>query len=114
MRSFFGAIEDWNTPPLQDDGPSTDCDRSSGRSRIGTHPRSRTTAPLQIAIVLRGDRGLEPAAAPIIGAGAIAIVLRGDRGLERSRQRQSELKRGIAIVLRGDRGLEPRLNGDRW
>ena len=84
----------------------TDCDRSSGRSRIGTqnllHARQRDL----IAIVLRGDRGLEqyhgpgikPHSAlrsffgaiedwnsnltPEVGAALIAIVLRGDRGLE--------------------------------
>ena len=62
----------------------------------------------KIAIVLRGDRGLEPALAisPLI-AFRIAIVLRGDRGLELLTQDRPDRFQGIAIVLRGDRGLEP-------
>ena len=37
-----------------------DCDRSSGRSRIGTGTELRCLRKLKaIAIVLRGDRGLE-------------------------------------------------------
>ena len=38
-----------------------DCDRSSGRSRIGTVRSSAMVIESpDIAIVLRGDRGLEP------------------------------------------------------
>ena len=36
----------------------------------------------------------------------IAIVLRGDRGLELLKAKLSNLPTPIAIVLRGDRGLE--------
>ena len=81
MRSFFGAIEDWN---------STD-DRDSG---------------LSIAIVLRGDRGLEQMLLGTFSDQNIAIVLRGDRGLELYFRRRPLSIMEIAIVLRGDRGLE--------
>ena len=62
---------------------------------------------MDIAIVLRGDRGLELTAtnntALLI---EIAIVLRGDRGLEHLSHAPNR-QLDIAIVLRGDRGLEP-------
>ena len=62
LRSFFGAIEDWNF--------------SMPMAAIATK---------NIAIVLRGDRGLEQeyeySSLPCL---EIAIVLRGDRGLEQS------------------------------
>ena len=45
LRSFFGAIEDWNFVAVALGLLTVDCDRSSGRSRIGTktqlHPRLR-------------------------------------------------------------------------
>ena len=41
-----------------------------------------------------------------IGRDEIAIVLRGDRGLEQFFLCLSQLRMSIAIVLRGDRGLE--------
>ena len=109
-----------------------DCDRSSGRSRIGTLLRLVGREWVPIAIVLRGDRGLEPESlhsppipihcdrssgrsrigtAPSLlcnGYGLlIAIVLRGDRGLELSIFKFNLIPESIAIVLRGDRGLEP-------
>ena len=85
LRSFFGAIEDWNQSL-----------KALGHSQT------------QIAIVLRGDRGLEqnyhhynktrgqglrsffgaiedwnsPASNRSVNSNATAIVLRGDRGLE--------------------------------
>ena len=62
LRSFFGAIEDWNpVVRILIAIAGKDCDRSSGRSRIGTvqfSPKHWVTR--WIAIVLRGDRGLEP------------------------------------------------------
>ena len=108
LRSFFGAIEDWNHGDVQ------------------FFPTAA-----HIAIVLRGDRGLEPAGTvfsekaielrSFFGAIEdwnstklgkfsrtrwIAIVLRGDRGLERTASNQWGKSFLIAIVLRGDRGLE--------
>ena len=62
-----------------------------------------------IAIVLRGDRGLEHGSCLIDYASLkITIVLRGDRGLEQVEEEfePNEIT-DIAIVLRGDRGLEP-------
>ena len=60
LRSSFGAIEDWNL----------------ARSPSGLYL-------CLIAIVFRGDRGLEPPLLTGVGAGfKIAIVFRGDRGLE--------------------------------
>ena len=60
LRSFFGAIEDWNKGK-QDftDRLGKHCDRSSGRSRIGTQNARTYYSEILIAIVLRGDRGLE-------------------------------------------------------
>ena len=68
-----------------------------------------TFSDQNIAIVLRGDRGLElyfrrrP-----LSIMEIAIVLRGDRGLEQPGTVALLLRSSfeIAIVLRGDRGLE--------
>ena len=105
------------------------CDRSSGRSRIGTRRISMMRSIVNIAIVLRGDRGLELLEYRLPSGPSIAIVLRGDRGLEldliseagqaidcdrssgRSRigtiyLNSNKMRRFIAIVLRGDRGLE--------
>jgi hypothetical protein len=45
---------------------------------------------------------------------AIAIVLRGDRGLEQLLVMPVWEGRSIAIVLRGDRGLEPSGSGNRY
>ena len=67
LRSFFGAIEDWNIP----------------------EPWTRN--PSFIAIVLRGDRGLEQQGICKHGYAVlnyIAIVLRGDRGLEQNSSQQ--------------------------
>ena len=36
LRSFFGAIEDWNKLIARSTASELYCDRSSGRSRIGT------------------------------------------------------------------------------
>ena len=60
LRSFFGAIEDWNLAERCSLYLHQYCDRSSGRSRIGTCAIGEKRLPL-IAIVLRGDRGLEQA-----------------------------------------------------
>ena len=60
-----------------------DCDRLSGRSRIGTEDRASVLLSAVIAIVFRGDRGLEHGAVrDLSGDVTIAIVFRGDRGLE--------------------------------
>ena len=68
---------------------------------------------IEIAIVLRGDRGLELySVRPDHRASLIAIVLRGDRGLEQTPTSQPLDHPEIAIVLRGDRGLEQQ-NSDR-
>ena len=86
LRSLFGAIEDWNSNPVTVFTPPSNCGRSSGRSRIGTHIGYRThRRTFGIAVALRGDRGLELS----LGVWArcvshIAVALRGDRGLERS------------------------------
>ena len=71
-------------PPHHHHDKLPDCDRSSGRSRIGTKLIDVVVCRDRIAIVLRGDRGLEPLSrrSELIGR-LIAIVLRGDRGLER-------------------------------
>ena len=112
LRSFFGAIEDWNQDHSQtiaalrtiaivlrgDRGlepkttrdatrDATNCDRSSGRSRIGTRCSNLPLETTKIAIVLRGDRGLEHARSIGPVERIIAIVLRGDRGLELPRSR---------------------------
>ena len=84
LRSSFGAIEDWNRSAgwwrgavcsiaivFRGDrglelfgllgllGNGLDCDRLSGRSRIGTLRRRVRSEAANIAIVFRGDRGLE-------------------------------------------------------
>ncbi len=112
------------------------CGRPSGRARIGTLNASYKTLQTTVAVVLRGERGLEPN----IGKGYIlrywvAVVLRGERGLERkpwkpirqllslrssfgasedwnpsfivASKTASKLRNKVAVVLRGDQGLEP-------
>ena len=59
LRSSFGAIEDWNL------------------EAIGLASKS-----VKIAIVFRGDRGLEQGLVNGANSIYIAIVFRGDRGLE--------------------------------
>ena len=60
-----------------------------------------------IAIVFRGDRGLEPKLGLFLWANeVIAIVFRGDRGLEQVNCKHRSPLMVIAIVFRGDRGLE--------
>ena len=90
--------------------PSAGCGRPSGRSRIGTRSASKSWRfvraklrssfgaiedwnwifcqnvfqSLGVAVVLRGDRGLEPknVLSCTLWVSAVAVVLRGDRGLE--------------------------------
>ena len=109
---------------------ASDCDRSSGRSRIGTPSIVSGALSLSIAIVLRGDRGLEQGRSSELwhgkrhcdrSSGRSRIGTRCnpkphepwkdcDRSSGRSRigtDRASFLSFVvIAIVLRGDRGLE--------
>ena len=84
-----------------------DCDRLSGRSRIGTFT---ATPSCVTARKLRSSFGaIEDWNRPQYtseAANSIAIVFRGDRGLEQLLRKQSELDEVIAIVFRGDRGLE--------
>ena len=88
MRSSFGATEDWNSEYLK-----------------------QASVIVEIAVVFRGDRGLElycdinPSANAII-----AVVFRGDRGLELETVDGVECIQAIAVVFRGDRGLEQRQN----
>ena len=91
------------------------CDRSSGRSRIGTNPVAAADfCAIAIAIVLRGDRGLEQSVLKLTCIRLlIAIVLRGDRGLELVKRVSVSRSSWIAIVLRGDRGLEPGCNNTK-
>ena len=58
LRSSFGAIEDWNHHLVIHFKSIGYCDRLSGRSRIGTSFLNSITSS-RIAIVFRGDRGLE-------------------------------------------------------
>ena len=87
----------------------TDCDRLSGRSRIGTDDRSKENDDrTQIAIVFRGDRGLEQA---ITATMKPLFELRSSFGAiedwNADRRRTEAQNIDIAIVFRGDRGLEP-------
>ena len=83
------------------------CDRSSGRSRIGTFCNGTSPANMSsIAIVLRGDRGLE-----LYNLALIEDWIDCDRSSGRSRigtgtMATTPRSQFIAIVLRGDRGLE--------
>ena len=87
--------------------PIFHCDRLSGRSRIGTSSITVENRALGIAIVFRGDRGLEQVQRVLLrGRDRIAIVFRGDRGLEPDYSPLRVVIQ-IAIVFRGDRGLEP-------
>ena len=109
----------------------SNCGRSSGRSRIGTGIQYEEHRIWEIAVALRGDRGLELkmlkiATPQTINCGRssgrsrigtlgqkldlsqihIAVALRGDRGLELHAEKERLGAYGIAVALRGDRGLE--------
>ncbi len=58
------------------------CGRPSGRARIGTGKLKPTSQVNQVAVVLRGERGLELSLLGRARDDAVAVVLRGERGLE--------------------------------
>ena len=108
LRSSFGAIEDWNRDWNPRGLANGNCDRLSGRSRIGTRRASKKLSAIPYCDRLSGRSRI----GTWMQMGQrdrqkIAIVFRGDRGLEHSGGGEGGDSSSIAIVFRGDRGLEP-------
>ena len=135
LRSPFGAIEDWNTSDELEALKATQL-----RSPFGAiEDWNRTkTFPIfkgfdNVAVALRGDRGLEQVFIQLfefilalrspfgaiedwnvsysrsgIETYQVAVALRGDRGLEPSFVPIQSVSKRVAVALRGDRGLERR------
>ena len=130
MRSFFGAIEDWNNRGLTEDFLAYALRSFFGAIEDWNCSGNPSDPRVSIAIVLRGDRGLEPEYSNRGLAGSTHC----DRSSGRSRigttygisageqtilrsffgaiedwnylKELPEKVQKIAIVLRGDRGLE--------
>ena len=84
LRSSFGAIEDWNSKHIGVSFYFPELRSSFGAIEDWNARVDRLLHVCRIAIVFRGDRGLERGSCGAVRAETygIAIVFRGDRGLE--------------------------------